>query len=155
MRPMLIKCNTNEPPKSISALKSKTDCIQLNSNTDESRSDIMVNNITKNESNCNQLPQLLSPDEFLNQAGISNNSNEEDVDEPMTCGNVIDDAPVDLNTLDNIDLDFPLNVRSDFGAEGNILNLPTDYPNFWGYFRSKIRIYFIKVGLVKLILFDY
>jgi hypothetical protein len=86
----------------------------------------MLNNIPKNESNCNQVSELISPDEFLNRTGLNNTSNEEDIDEPMPCGNVIDDAPVDLNTLDNIDLDFPLNVRSDFGVEGNRLNIARD-----------------------------
>ena len=128
MRPTLIKCNTNEHQKLISIPYNNTDCIQVNNNTDGSRSGIMLNNTPKNESNCNQLPQLISPGEFLNPNGISNNSNEEDIDEPMTCGNVIDDAPVDLNTLDHIDLDFPLNVRSDFVVQGNILNQARDYP---------------------------
>ena len=41
---------------------------------------------------------------------------EEYLNELMTCGNTIDDddCTVDLNTLENIELDFPLNVKSDF-----------------------------------------
>ena len=83
----------------------------------------MLNNITKIEKNCNQLPHITRHAEFLNPTGTSNKSNSEDIDGPMTCGSAIDDTPVDLNTLDNIDLDFPLNVTSDFGVEGKIFSL--------------------------------
>ena len=119
MRPALIQCNKNES----SQQKQRISVQNINDGVQTNLSNRATSSTLAKSHSCIQLPQSLNPSEFLLTTG---NTNEEDIDEPMTCGDAIDDTPVDLNTLDNINLDFPLNVRSDFEVDDNILTLHKD-----------------------------
>ena len=126
MRPSVIKSNVNESQTSISEHNSAEYAISI-AKVGVTEPNIMHSDFPKNE-HCPPLPQIISPVNFLSTSTISNSPNVDDIDEPMTCGNPADDAPVDLNTLDNIDLDFPLNVSTSFAVEENILNLEKNHP---------------------------